>query len=200
MYVSQWISFLVFVGVALLTTDAAADAEKKRSRFGKPKKNPSVPKPPPPKLNTDNLPTIDVVLESVGLGHRLPHFVKQGITETRFMLRMTPTDFNMMVSYLSFVQFNPAQQNMFYIVNFYYCCLSIFHKYLIYLFLDSTQRFDIEGYDVKEFKELQELIKTMIIDATVVDIPPRQDLIDREKLRSGRVYLPKFPQSFEVCI
>jgi hypothetical protein len=100
MHVFHWVGFVVFVCVALLTADASTDAEKKRSRFFKPKKNdkPAAPKAPPPKLNTDILPTIDEVLESVGLSHVLPIFLKQGISETRFLLRMTPTDFNMMVS------------------------------------------------------------------------------------------------------
>ena len=81
--------------------NASESESKKRSRFFKPKKNikPVTSKPPPPKLNTDNLPTITEILESVNLGHRLPLFIKQGITETRFLLRMTPTDFNMMVVY-----------------------------------------------------------------------------------------------------
>ena len=33
----------------------------------------------------------------------------------------------------------------------------------------------------------------------MVDEPPRQDLIERTKVKSGRVYMPKFVQSFEVC-
>lgn len=96
--------FLGFLSIAFVVScAAAADGTKKRSRYFKPKKHdkPSTPKPPPLKLNTDDLPSVAEILESVNLSHRLKLFYKQGITDTRFLLRMSPTDFNMMVSAIS---------------------------------------------------------------------------------------------------
>lgn len=94
---------LVTLFLLFLTSLDATKEQKKRSRFFKPKKyEPTAPKPPPPKLNTDNLPPIEEILEGLGLIHRLPMFIKQGITETRFLLRMKPMDFNMMVPHLLF--------------------------------------------------------------------------------------------------
>lgn len=89
------------VALTVVTSARAADNEpaRKRSRFHKPKKydKENTPKPPPPKLNTDHLPTVAEILESLNLGHHTKLFYKQGITDTRYLLRMSPTDFNMMV-------------------------------------------------------------------------------------------------------
>lgn len=49
-----------------------------------------------PKLNTDNLPGLEEILTELSLGSRLKDFVKNGISETRYLLRMTRMDFHLM--------------------------------------------------------------------------------------------------------
>ncbi len=57
----------------------------------------------------------------------------------------------------------------------------------------------MEDFNPAEFEALQQLIPKLIADATVVEAPPRPEYKDREKLKTGRIYLPNFVQSFEVC-
>lgn len=53
-------------------------------------------KPPPVKLNTDNLPTLPEILEGLQLSQYLPGLVKMGVTETRLLLRLSPMDYRLM--------------------------------------------------------------------------------------------------------
>ncbi len=54
------------------------------------------PRPKPVKLNTDNLPTLTEILQTLELSTFLKNFIKMGVTETRLLLRMTSMDFRMM--------------------------------------------------------------------------------------------------------
>ena len=56
----------------------------------------SPPKPPPPKLNTELLPRLEQVLRDIELDSYLMNFVKYGITDTRYLLRLTRMDFQLM--------------------------------------------------------------------------------------------------------
>ena len=50
----------------------------------------------PPKLNTDSLPDLPTILQSISLDEYLKDFVKKGITETRYLLRLGRMDFQLM--------------------------------------------------------------------------------------------------------
>jgi hypothetical protein len=93
-----WLWFTV--ALVVVTHEASASSEvgqKKHSRFFKMKKAPEASKPAAPKLNTENLPKLEEILESVGLGHRIKNFYGQGVHETRQLLRMKKMDFSMLV-------------------------------------------------------------------------------------------------------
>jgi hypothetical protein len=49
-----------------------------------------------PKLNTDLLPDLQTILKSLNLDSYLSSFVKNGITETRYLLRLSRMDFQLM--------------------------------------------------------------------------------------------------------
>ena len=56
----------------------------------------SSPPKPHPKLNTENLPRLEQVLRDLELESYLMNFVKYGITDTRYLLRLTRMDFQLM--------------------------------------------------------------------------------------------------------
>lgn len=87
------------IALIVMTCEVCASSDtgkKKHSRFFKMQKAPEANKPAAPKLNTENLPKLEEILESVGLGHRIKNFYGQGVHETRQLLRMKRMDFNML--------------------------------------------------------------------------------------------------------
>lgn len=52
--------------------------------------------PPKVKLNVEGLPSLQEILEELGLAQYFLNFVKMGVTETRLFLRLSPMDFRIM--------------------------------------------------------------------------------------------------------
>lgn len=78
-------------------TDKAAKKTNEASKSDT-KSAPSPSAGPTTKVNLDKLPAIESVFESLGLAHRMSHFVKAGFSETRHLLRITKMDINIIVS------------------------------------------------------------------------------------------------------
>lgn len=78
--------FVVF-GLCLLVSG--------KKRYPDPKTKAST-RPKPVKLNTDILPPLQDILESLGMTRFLKDLVKMGVTETRLLVRLSPMDFRMM--------------------------------------------------------------------------------------------------------
>lgn len=53
-------------------------------------------KPKPPTLNTDLVPSLEKIVEEIGLTHRLNDLYKMGVVDTRILLRLKKMDFHMM--------------------------------------------------------------------------------------------------------
>jgi hypothetical protein len=84
---------LVYLSLVLLFICISLSDGKKR--YPEPKTK-IQPKPKPVKLNTDNLPTLQEILESLNLSRFFKDFIKMGVTETRLLVRLSSMDFRMM--------------------------------------------------------------------------------------------------------
>lgn len=139
---------IVICGLCLLVSG--------KKRYPDPKTKASA-RPKPVKLNTDILPPLQDILESLGMTRFLKDLVKMGVTETRLLVRLSPMDFRMMA-------------------------------------------IEWDGVTAEEITRLKDEIAAMVILATVVEVPVRPELADREKLSYGRVYLPDSVQSHEYIL
>ncbi len=68
-----------------------------KSRFHKMKKPDTAKVEPMVKLNTDKIPNLEEILSEINLSHRLPNFIKMGVTDSRHLLRLKKMDYNIMV-------------------------------------------------------------------------------------------------------
>jgi hypothetical protein len=64
---------------------------KQKTKIKGPKPNPK-----PPKLNTEGLQTLPEILETLELTEYMSKFIRNGITETRLLLRLATMDYQLM--------------------------------------------------------------------------------------------------------
>lgn len=83
---------IVLLLCALCLSDVLGAAKK---RYPDPKTK-AASRPKPIKLNTDLLPTLQEILDTLGLTKYIKDFVKMGVTETRLLVRLSAMDFRMM--------------------------------------------------------------------------------------------------------
>lgn len=79
----------------ILTTVLLYTVEGKRQK-PREKVKPAKPNPKPPKLNTDALPTLPEILTELDINAYMPQFIRNGITETRLLLRLSNMDYQLM--------------------------------------------------------------------------------------------------------
>ncbi len=77
---------------ALLLCGANGKKQKPREKI-----KPAKQSPKPPKLNTDALPTLPEILTELDINDYMAQFVRNGITETRLLLRLSSMDYQLMI-------------------------------------------------------------------------------------------------------
>ena len=82
-------------GLCCLVLYALCTSVRAQNKFQKqkPKKTPIT---PVAKINTDGLPSLEAILEDIGLSHRLNDLIKMGVVDTRLLLRLKRMDYQIM--------------------------------------------------------------------------------------------------------
>jgi hypothetical protein len=109
---------------------------------------------PKSKINFDMLPPLNSVLEELQLSQYFKQFVRMGITETRFLLKLSSMDFQLMM-------------------------------------------YEWDNFSEENVLQLKEKIQELTKKATIIELPPREDLIHRSKLSYGRIYIPLAVKAIE---
>ena len=66
------------------------------NRFNKKEKPKPMPKPAPVVLDVTVVPSLESILEEIGLSDWLPKLIRMGVTENRLLLRLQPMDYRVM--------------------------------------------------------------------------------------------------------
>ena len=137
-----------------------------------PKNQSSNEKKPALAINPEKLPPLEDVLAEVNMSHRLKDFIRIGVSETRFLLRLQRMDFQMMVCSNKLL-------------------LDVCH------FLQILDWEDMKESDVEILKAKIAKLVELATEEVVVVSP---EVGERSKLTYGRVYVSDFVQSLEVLI